>query len=49
MTEGLLKADIAHCLTGRSFVAVAGVNSLNGLESALRCMAQNGTKLVVKL
>ena len=37
-----------HCLTGRSFVAVAGVNSLNGLESALRCMAQNGTKLVVE-
>lgn len=48
VTEGLLKADIAHCLTGRSFVAVAGVNSLNGLESALRCMAQNGTKLVVE-
>ncbi len=48
VTEGLLKADIAHCLTGRSFVAVAGVNSLNGLDSALRCMAQNGTKLVVE-
>ena len=48
VTEGLLKADIAHCLTGRSFIAVAGVNSLNGLESALRCMAQNGTKLVVE-
>ena len=32
VTEGLLKADIAHCLTGRSFVAVAGVNSLNGLS-----------------
>ena len=48
VTEGLLKADIAHCLTGRSFVAVAGVNSLNGLESALRCMAQNGTKLGVE-
>lgn len=48
VTEGLLKADIAHCLTGRSFVAVAGVNSLNGLESALRCMEQNGTKLVVE-
>ena len=27
---------------------MAGVNSLNGLESALRCMAQNGTKLVVE-
>ena len=48
MTEGLLKADIAHCLTGRSFVAVAGVNNLNGLESALCRMAQNGTKLVVE-
>ena len=48
VTEGLLKADIAYCLTGRSFVAVAGVNSSNGLESALRCMAQNGTKLVVE-
>ena len=48
VTEGLLKADIAHCLTGRSFVAVAGVNNLNGLESALCRMAQNGTKLVVE-
>ena len=49
VTEGLLKADIAHCLTGRSFVAVAGVNSLNGLESALHCMAQNGTYDMDKL
>jgi hypothetical protein len=48
VTKGLLKADIARCLTGRSFVAVAGVNNLNGLESALCRMAQNGTKLVVE-
>lgn len=51
VTEGLLKADIAHCLTGRSFVAVAGVNSLNGLEQknhrSIRC-AECGNMYVCK-
>ena len=48
VTEGLLKADIAHCLTGRTFVAVAGANNVKPLEPLLALLAQNGTELVVE-
>lgn len=48
VTEGLLKADIAHCLTGRTFVAVAGANNVKPLEPLLALMAQNGTEMVVE-
>lgn len=48
VTEGLLKADIAHCLTDRAFVAVAGANNVKPLEPLLALMAQNGTELVVE-
>lgn len=48
VTEGLLKADIAHCLTGRTFVAVAGANNVKPLEPLFALLAQNGTELVVE-
>ncbi len=48
VTEGLLKADIAHCLTERSFVAVAGANNVKPLEPLFALLAQNGTELVVE-
>ena len=48
VTEGLLKADIAHCLTGRSFVAVAGVSSLANLERQLPVLAHSGTRTIVE-
>ncbi len=48
VTEGLLKADIAHCLTDRSFVAVAGANNVKPLEPLFALMAQSGTELVVE-
>ncbi len=48
VTEGLLKADIAHCLTGRSFAAVAGANNVRGLDEAFSLMAQNGTELIIE-
>ncbi len=48
VTEGLLKADIAHCLTGRTFVAVAGANNGNPREPLFALLAQNGTELVVE-
>lgn len=44
VTEGLLKADIAHYLMDRTFVAMAGANNTAGLEplfKALRKTAQN--------
>lgn len=48
VTEGLLKADIAHCLTGRSFVAVAGVSSLANLKRQLPVLAHSGTRTIVE-
>lgn len=48
VTEGLLKADIAHCLTDRAFVAVAGVNNVKPLDPLFALLSQNGTELVVE-
>lgn len=48
VTEGLLKADIAHCLMNRSFVAIAGANNVSQLDPLFGLLAQNGTELVVE-
>jgi ribosomal protein L37AE/L43A len=48
VTEGLLKADIAHYLMNRSFIAVAGANNVSKLEPLFALMAQNGTELVIE-
>lgn len=48
VTEGLLKADIAHCLMYRSFAAVAGANNVQRLDAVFRLLAQNGTELIVE-
>lgn len=47
LTEGALKADIVHALTGRTVIAVAGVNSLNPLEPVLHELRNNGTKKIM--
>lgn len=43
LTEGPLKADIIHQLTGDTVLAVPGVNSLNHLEEALVYLKEQGT------
>ncbi len=48
VTEGLLKADIAHLLMNRSFVAIAGANNVNQLKLLFALLAQNGTELIVE-
>ena len=48
VTEGLLKADIAHTLTGRSFAAVAGVANLANLERHLPTLAHGGVQTIVE-
>ena len=48
VTEGLLKADIAHYLMNRSFVAIAGANNVAQLEPLFALLAQNGTELIVE-
>ena len=48
VTEGLLKADIAHCQMNRSFVATAGANNVSALDEIFRTLAQDGTELVIE-
>ena len=47
MTEGPLKADVVHTLTGQTVVAVAGVNSLSKLEPVLQVLKGVGTKKIM--
>lgn len=48
VTEGLLKADIAHCLMNRSFVATAGANNVGALGEVFRALAAEGTELIIE-
>lgn len=48
VTEGVLKADIAHCLTGRTFAAIAGANNLTKLEELFKIISHNGVELIVE-
>ena len=44
VTEGPLKADAAHALSGRTFLAVAGAGNINSLRGAFEILKNNGTK-----
>ena len=46
ITEGPLKATVAHCLSGHSFLAVAGANQLNGLPDSLSLLKRFGCRTV---
>lgn len=46
--EGLLKADISHCLTGRTFAAIAGANNTSPLEPLFALLAQSGTEEIIE-
>lgn len=48
VTEGALKADIAHALTGRTFVATVGVNNTKGLDELFAFLRRNGTEEIVE-
>ena len=48
MIEGLLKADISHCLTGRTFAAIAGANNTSPLDPLFALLAQNGTEEIIE-
>lgn len=48
VTEGVLKADIAHCLTGRTFAAIAGANNLSSLDELFKIISRSGTQLIVE-
>ena len=48
VTEGALKATVAHCLSGKSFAAIAGVNQYNALDTLLRQLKDNGVEEIVE-
>ncbi len=48
VTEGALKANIAHALTGRTFAATVGVNNTMGLDELFSFLRRNGTEEIVE-
>ena len=48
LTEGFLKADVAHFLMNRSFIAIAGVNNTAQLELMFTLLKENGTEIIVE-
>lgn len=48
VTEGLLKADIAHTLMNRSFAAIAGANNVQQLDALFALLSQNGTEQIIE-
>lgn len=47
LTEGILKADIAHCLMNRTFVAVAGINNYAKLDQLFAVLSHNGVQTIL--
>lgn len=43
VTEGPLKADAAHSMSGRTFLAVAGAGNVNSLREPFEILKRNGT------
>jgi len=48
VTEGALKSDIAHCLSGKTFVATAGANNVGKLDALFATLAGNGVKQIIE-
>ncbi len=47
LTEGILKADIAHFVMKRNFIAVVGINNTSGLDLVLSYLANHGTQTII--
>ena len=48
VTEGALKADIAHALTGRTFAATGGAACTAQLEDLFAFLSRNGTEEIIE-
>ncbi len=48
VTEGALKADVAHALTGRTFAATMGVNNTTGMDELFAFLHRNGTAEIIE-
>jgi hypothetical protein len=47
-TEGFLKADVSHFLSGKTFVATAGAGNTKGLNPVFLALSENGTRKVIE-
>ena len=48
VTEGALKADIAHALTGPTLAATAGANNTSGLDGLFAVLGRSGTEEIIE-
>lgn len=48
VTEGALKADICHALTGRTFAATVGANNVSQLDGLFAELRKNGTEEIIE-
>ena len=48
VTEGALKADICHALTGRTFAATIGANNVSQLDPLFAQLYKNGTEEIIE-
>ena len=48
VTEGALKADAAHYMMNRTFIAIAGVNNTSQLDMMFALLSENGTQMIVE-
>lgn len=48
VTEGALKADIVHALTGRTLIATMGASNTNGLDELFSFLKRNGTEKIIE-
>ena len=48
ITEGALKAGIAHCLMKRTVLSIQGANNLNGVKEAFLRLRDHGTQMIVE-
>ncbi len=46
LTEGCLKADVAHYLSGKPYIAIMGVANQGQLEDELKMLKEKGTKTI---
>ena len=48
VTEGFLKADVAHYLMNRTFAASAGANNTDEFERLFTLLKENGTEMIME-
>ncbi len=48
VTEGAIKGNLAHSITGKAFLCVSGVNNYNSLHTSFEKLKKNGVKRIIE-